>query len=171
MSSLARLARRVAMAFGLGRQTADTDESRSTSTVQVALASGELRSDVPVMQLYGFASRSVPGSDLALMFISGDRTRAVAVASGDQRGRPTDLEPGEVCLYHPRTGSRILLNERGGVEITADDDNISLNGNVLLNGSINVSGNAIIGTGATGSVSTGTGRTLTIRNGLITNIY
>lgn len=59
MTSLARLARRVAMAFGLGRQTADTDESRSTATVQVALTSGELRSDVPMMQLYGFASRPV----------------------------------------------------------------------------------------------------------------
>ncbi|MBF0859425.1 phage baseplate assembly protein [Gluconobacter sp. LMG 31484] len=145
MSSLARLARRVAMAFGLGRQTADTNESRSTSTVQVALASGELRSDVPVMQLYGFASRSVPGSDLALMFISGDRTRAVAVASGDQRNRPSDLSPGDVAVYHPRTGSRIWLKGDGSIEISPAAKKLTINAEVTIAGSLNASGDVKAG--------------------------
>lgn len=140
MSPIARLARRVAMAFGLGRQTADTDESRSTATLQVALASGELRSDVPVMQLYGFASRSVPGSDLALMFISGDRTRAVAVASGDQRNRPSDLSPGDVAVYHPRTGSRIWLKGDGSIEISPAGKKLTINADVTIAGSLNASG-------------------------------
>ncbi|AAW62085.1 Bacteriophage protein [Gluconobacter oxydans 621H] len=140
MTSLARLARRVAMAFGLGRQTADTDESRSTATVQVALTSGELRSDVPMMQLYGFASRPVPGSDLALMFLTGDRTRAVAVASGDQRGRPADLSPGDVAVYHPKTGSRIWLKGDGSIEIAPAAGKLTITADVTLNGGLNATG-------------------------------
>ena len=110
---LMRTARRVMMALGIGRQTADTNEASNTPTVQVALAAGELRSDVPIMQEYGLVSRPVPGSDLLVAFIGGDRTRGVVIATGDQRGRPKDLQPGEVCLFHPSTGSRIWLKEDG----------------------------------------------------------
>ena len=51
-SPLQRLGRRVMMALGLARQTSDTDESRSTPTMQLALAAGEMRSDVPLLQEY-----------------------------------------------------------------------------------------------------------------------
>lgn len=112
-----RTARRVAMALGIGRQTADTNEKTSTPTVQVALAAGEMRSDVPLIQEYGFASRPVPGSDIVIMFQAGDRARGVGIASGDQRNRPKDLNPGEVCIFHPLTGSRLTMLQDGTILI------------------------------------------------------
>ena len=121
-----RLARRVAMSLGLGRQLSDTDNRQSTPTLQVALAAGELRSDVPLVQEYGFASRPVPGPDIVAVFQGGFRPRGAAIARGDQRNRPKDLQPGAVCLYLPRTGSRIRPTNDGPFALTP------LNGLVLL---------------------------------------
>ncbi|MBV1835662.1 phage baseplate assembly protein [Acetobacter estunensis] len=138
-----RLARRVAMAFGLARQTADTDETKATPTLQVALPGGEIRSDVPLMQLYGFASRPVPGSDIVVAFLSGDRTRGVAVAAGDQRGRPTDLQPGEVTVYHPRTGSRIDLKADGSVAISPANKKLTIAADIAVSGKITATGDVV----------------------------
>ena len=117
---LERLGRRVAMALGVGRLTANTDETKSTPTVQVALAGGELQSDVPLLQQVGLHSRPLPGSDVVVLFQAGDRSRGVAIATGDQRAYPRDLEPGDVCLHHVKTGSRVWLKADGSIAISAE---------------------------------------------------
>ncbi|MBY4641567.1 phage baseplate assembly protein [Gluconacetobacter entanii] len=142
---LMRTARRVIMALGIGRQTADTNETPNTPTVQVALAAGELRSDVPVMQEYGLASRPVPGSDLLVAFIGGDRTRGVVIATGDQRGRPKDLQPGEVCLFHPSTGSRIWLKADGSIALVPSNGKTAVTGDLTASGTI--TGNEVVAQG------------------------
>lgn len=131
-----RTMRRVMMMVGTGRLLADTNEARSTPTVQVALAAGEIRSDVPLMQQYGLASRPVPGSDAIIIFVGGDRTRGLAIATGDQRNRPTDLQPGEVCLYHPRTGSRIWLKEDGSIALDPANGKTAVTGDLTVSGTI-----------------------------------
>lgn len=131
-----RTARRVAMALGIGRQTADTNEQPSTPTVQVALAAGEMRSDVPFVQNYGFASRPVPGSDLVILFQAGDRARGVAVASGDQRNRPRDLKPGEVCVFHPPSGSQIRMQEDGTILIKPSAGKGAWDGDLDVSGTV-----------------------------------
>ena len=135
-AALTRTARRVMMALGVGRQTADTNETPNTPTVQVALAADELRSDVPIMQEYGLASRPVPGADLLVAFIGGDRTRGVVIATGDQRGRPKDLQPGEVCLFHPSTGSRIWLKADGSIAIVPANGKTAATGDLTVSGTI-----------------------------------
>ncbi|GAB6854162.1 phage baseplate assembly protein [Asaia astilbis] len=127
-----RLARGLSNLTGLGRVTADTEETPATPTLQLALPGSVLRSDMPYLQEYGFASRPVPGSDAVMTFIGGDRSRGVVVATGDQRNRPKDLKPGEVCLYHPKTKSRIWLKEDGSIAL------IPANGKVTLEGSLTV---------------------------------
>lgn len=117
-NALSRLGRRVSMALGLGRLTANTDEQASTHTVQAALAGGELRSDVPLLQQVGFHSRPLPGSDVVVLFQAGDRSRGVAVATGDQRYYPRDLQPGDACLYHVKTGARVWLKADGSISIS-----------------------------------------------------
>ena len=92
-NAFSRMGRRISMALGLGRSTANTDEAASTHTVQVALAGGELRSDVPLLQQVGFHSRPLPGADVVVLFQAGDRSRGVAVATGDQRSYPRDPVP------------------------------------------------------------------------------
>ncbi|NHN83672.1 hypothetical protein GOB93_03330 [Acetobacter musti] len=140
VTPLSRLARRVSMALGLGRQTSDTDETQSTPTLQVVLPGGEMRSDVPLLQLYGFASRPVPGSDIAVTFLAGDRSRGVAIACGDQRGRPSDLEPGDVAVFHPRTGSRVWLKADGSIVLSPAENKLTINADITVNGSISSSG-------------------------------
>ncbi|MBL7233388.1 phage baseplate assembly protein domain-containing protein [Komagataeibacter oboediens] len=140
-----RTARRVMMALGIGRQTADTNEAPNTPTVQVALAAGEIRADVPIIQEYGLASRPVPGSDLVMAFIGGDRTRGVVIATGDQRGRPKNLQPGEVCLYHPATGSRIWLKADGSIAIAPANGKTAVAGDLTASGTI--TGNEVVAQG------------------------
>jgi len=144
-AALTRTARRVMMALGVGRQTADTNETPNTPTVQVALAADELRSDVPIMQEYGLASRPVPGADLLVAFIGGDRTRGVVVATGDQRGRPRDLQPGEVCLFHPSTGSRIWLKADGSIALVPANGKTAATGDLTVIGTI--TGNEVVAQG------------------------
>ena len=132
MTPLLRLARRTTNAMGIGRQTSDTDEGQGTATMQVALPGGELRSDLPHVQLYGFASRPTAGADAIVMFQSGDRGRGVVIASGDQRTRPTDLQPGDACVY--AHGSRVWLMSDGSIAMTP------ANGKVVLTGDLSVTG-------------------------------
>ncbi|WP_395371700.1 phage baseplate assembly protein [Komagataeibacter diospyri] len=131
-----RTARRVMMALGIGRQTANTNETPNTPTVQAALAAGEVKADLPIMQEYGLASRPVPGSDLIVAFIGGDRTRGVVIATGDQRGRPKDLQPGEVCLFHPSTGSRIWLKADGSIALNPANNKVTTPGDFTAGGTI-----------------------------------
>ncbi|GCE89431.1 bacteriophage protein [Komagataeibacter diospyri] len=145
ISSVMRTMRRVMMMVGIGRLLADTNENRSTPTVQAALAAGEIRGDVPLMQEYGLASRPVPGSDAIIIFVGGDRTRGIAIATGDQRGRPTDLQPGEVCLYHPRTGSRIWLKADGSIALNPANGKTAVTGDLTATGTI--TGNEVMVSG------------------------
>lgn len=133
-----RTARRVAMALGIGRLTADTNETPSTPTVQVALAAGEIRSDIPFMQDYGFASRPLPGSDIVIMFQAGDRARGVAIGSGDQRNRLKDLQPGEVCVFHPPSGSQIKMQSDGSILIKPSSGKGKWEGDLDVSGNVTV---------------------------------
>lgn len=136
MTPMQRFGARISMALGIGRQTADTDESQGTAALQAALPHGELRSDVPLVQQFGFASRPIAGSDVIVLFQSGDRTRGVAVATGHQPSRPKDLQPGEVCLFHPLSGSRIWLKADGSILIDPSNGKVLLDGALTTTGSI-----------------------------------
>ena len=98
-----RLARRILMAIGVGRATAPTIETGPTQIVQAAfpgdLISGQDLKEVPSVQSFGFASALKAGADVVALFLSGDRSKGVVIASNDQRYRPTGLLPGEVMIY------------------------------------------------------------------------
>ena len=134
MTPLLRQARRIANAMGIGRQTADTDESQGTPALQVALPGGELRSDVPYLQLFGFAGRPTTGADVVVMFQHGDRGRGVAIASGDQRTRPKDLQPGDACLY--AHGSRAWLMSDGSIALSPANGKVALTGDLAVTGTV-----------------------------------
>lgn len=134
-----RLAARVNMGMGIGRQTNEIDESKNTPTMQVALPGGEVRSEIPFVQQYGFASKPEPGSDVITHFQAGDRSRGVAIASNDQRHRPKTLKAGEVCIYDKK-GTTILLKEDGSIEITPGNKKVVIKGSVEIDGSVHVTG-------------------------------
>ncbi|GBQ08001.1 phage baseplate assembly protein domain-containing protein [Saccharibacter floricola] len=153
MSSFARLAGRLAFLFSLGRQTADTVMKKGGQTLQLLLTSRELRDNIPLLQHYGFVSRPRAGCDALVIFLGGDRSRPVAIATNDQRNYPTSLNPGEVCITHPPTGSIMRFMDDGSISI------IPQNGIVNLTGSLNVSENIT----ATGTI---TGQTDVIAHGI-----
>ena len=135
MSSIDRIARRLASLLGVGRQTTDTNEAPNTPTVQVVLPGGELRSDMPMLQLFGFTSRPIAGADLVAVFQSGNRRNGVVVASSDQRYRPRTLKPGEAVMYCAK-GSTLLMNANGDIIATPASGNMMVNGNLIATGTV-----------------------------------
>ncbi|GBR06433.1 phage baseplate assembly protein [Asaia siamensis] len=141
---LERMGRSLANMTGIGRITSDTNQDPATPTVQVALPGSNLRSDLPLLEQYGFASRPVPGSDAVVVFQGGDRSRGVVVATGDQRNRPADLQPGDVCLYHPRTKSRIWLKADGSIELSPANGKVTMAGTLTVTEDVVANGVSLV---------------------------
>lgn len=98
LDSLQRLWRRVLYTVGRGviRLVADAG---NVQIVQVRLGQLETRDNTPRLAEYGFTSNPPPGSDAVLLFIAGDRSNGVVVATGHQASRLKGLVPGEAALY------------------------------------------------------------------------
>jgi len=140
-----RLGRGLSNLTGIGRVTANTNEALSTPTIQIALPGAVLRSDVPLLQQYGLASRPVPGADVVVTFLAGDHSRGVAIATGDQRNRPKDLQPGDVCVYHPQTQSRIWLKSDGSIELAPASGTVSVQGTLTVTKDVVADGVSLLG--------------------------
>lgn len=98
MSVADRLYRRVQMMLAPVKITA-TDDTGPVHRAQVRAMAPEQIDNVAVLQLYGVASHAMPGSDAMALFVSGDRSNAVIVATNNQGARMRNLKPGEVALY------------------------------------------------------------------------
>ncbi|MDI2091631.1 phage baseplate assembly protein domain-containing protein [Commensalibacter oyaizuii] len=133
--ALRKMATRLHMAMGIGRVTKGITHDQNTPLVQVTFAVNEVRDHLPVLQQYGFASRPLLGADVVVQFQSGDRNKGVVIASGDQRYYPKNLKDGEVAIYH-KTGSMIILKEDGSIELTPQNNKITLNADVQVTGKI-----------------------------------
>jgi phage baseplate assembly protein V len=108
-----RLYTRALLAIGRGRITAVSDGG-AVQTMQVRLGADELRDDTPRLVEYGLSSVPPIGSDVVLLFVGGDRSMGVVVASGNQGARPKGLAGGEVCLYDD-LGQSVHLTRHGVV--------------------------------------------------------
>ena len=106
--ALARLWRRVQLAVGRGRVTTSND-SGSVQMLQAILGQLETRDKIPRMAEFGFTSRPPYSSDVIVLFVGGDRSNGVAVATGHQASRPVDLLEGETQVYN-LFGRRIYLH-------------------------------------------------------------
>ena len=115
-ATLERMYRRMAQVVGFGRITATKDDGNAHQ-VQVSLGDGQVRDATPVATIYGLHSHARPGSDVVMLFVGGDRSNGVVVATGDQRCRPRNTQPGEVGLYDDQ-GLTIFLT-RDGIRIDA----------------------------------------------------
>ncbi len=93
------------------------------------------------MIVYPFGIHAnAPADSLAIMFSINAQTesRAAIVMSN---ARP-ELEPGEVAMYHPGTGSIVKMSADGSVKITATT--IELDGDVTISGGAEISGNLTV---------------------------
>lgn len=113
-----RLWGRLASLFGFARITATTAlEGRGLRRAQLRVDSGEVRDDTPLVGQVGVSSRPLPGADAVLIFLNGDRSRGIVIATNDARYQ-IELAPGEVAL-HDDQGQSVHLRRSGEVRIKA----------------------------------------------------
>jgi phage gp45-like len=112
-------------------------------TVQARLDALSIRDKIPL--LYGFGMTGAPpiGADLHIAFLDGDRSKAVAIASGHQTFRLGGLAPGDSALYDSR-GHQVWLTSAGVTMLgnlshtgdTAQTGNVTHTGNLFVTGQI-----------------------------------
>jgi phage baseplate assembly protein V len=183
---LQRMMRRIQLMASWGRVTF-SDDSKTAQLLQVKLNDTETRDGTPRIAEFGFTSRPPEGSDVLVVFLGGDRSKGVVVATGHQASRPINLLAGESMLYDLQ-GKSIHLTASDGIVVKAQEAPLTVNNatTVAVNASEKtqfntpllkvsgpggVGGVVNVGTGATGSFSTPTGQTVMVQEGIITNIF
>lgn len=84
--------------------------------VQVSVLKDEVKDNVQRIQNYGFTSNPLPGSQVIMLCLGGDRDHPIAIAVDDADKRPKNLEPGEVAFYH-HNGSTIIFRNDDSIEL------------------------------------------------------
>jgi phage gp45-like len=136
LDSLERIWRRMLYVIGRGKVTL-ADDTQGVQYLQVQMGALETRDNTPRLAEFGFASVPPVGSDVIVVFIAGDRSNGVAIASGHQGSRPRGWLPGEVGIYDD-IGQMVKL-ARTGIVISAPLG-FTINGNVVVNGTVESSG-------------------------------
>ena len=140
MSVADRLYRRVQMMLAPVKITA-TDDTGPVHRAQVRAMAPEQIDNVSVLQLYGLASHAMIGSDAMALFVSGDRSNAVIVATNNQGARMRNLKSGEVALYTDE-GDSVLLSRgriiavKCGTKVHIDCPLVELTGDLHVTGEI-----------------------------------
>lgn len=139
-----RLWGRLASIVSLGRITATTAlQGKGVRRAQLRIDDAEARDDTPLLGLYGVASRPRPGADAVMLFLAGDRSRGLIIATNDARYQ-IELSEGEVAL-HDDTGQRVHLT-RDGIVINGAGRPIRILADVEVVGSIRSTGDQVAGT-------------------------
>ncbi|MBP0492157.1 phage baseplate assembly protein [Roseomonas indoligenes] len=105
-----------ALGFGTITATKGTD-GQGVRQAQVRFSAVEVRDGTPLICLYGVASRPLPGADAVLVFVEGNRSKGIIIATNDRRYQ-IDLAEGEVAI-HSDEGDSVHLKRGRVVKITA----------------------------------------------------
>lgn len=149
-----------------------TNAAAKMQALQLRLYAGEVRDAVEHFENYGITVRPLNGAEAVVLSVGGDRSSSVAICVADRRYRPTDLAPGEVCIY-THEGDRITLRNGRKIEVetltlvanaenstTINSPSMSLNGDVAISGHLDVgAGAAVEGPLTNNGVSVGSGHT------------
>lgn len=122
---LQRMMRRIQLATGWGRVTF-SDDSKTAQLLQVKLNDSETRDGTPRIAEFGFTSRPPQGSDVLVVFLGGDRSKGVVVATAHQASRPANLREGESMVYD-LWGKSIYLTQSGGIIVDAKGTPVTVN--------------------------------------------
>ncbi len=157
MDVLQRLGRRLQMLAGLGR-VQWVNDSGQVQTAQLTLTALEVRDNTPRLAEFGFTSNPPPGADAALLFLGGDRSNGVVIATGHQRYRLKGLASGDAAIYDSRgqsvwlTPGGIVVNGAGLPMVVNNTPTVTVNAatSVTLNtptthctGNLNVDGSVV----------------------------
>ncbi|NWC92615.1 MULTISPECIES: phage baseplate assembly protein V [unclassified Pseudomonas] len=124
-SVLQGLQRRIQLLAGWARVSFAND-GKTAQLLQVKLNDSETRDDTPRIAEFGFTSVPPDGSDVLVVFLGGDRSKGVVVATGHQASRPVNLLAGESMLYD-LAGKSVYLTQDGGIVIEAKNSPVTIN--------------------------------------------
>ena len=140
--------------LGLASILATRDDA-PVKALQVKLSPLETRDNVPLVQQYGFSSRPKPGANAVVLFLKGDRSQGVTIATTDQR-YVLHLSEGEAALHtdegdhvYLKRGRKIDVLAGAEVDVTAPQVNIvastqcHITGPTLVTGNMTVTGDVI----------------------------
>jgi len=130
------------MLIGRSRVTLVNDSGK-VQMMQLKLSAIELRDDTPRLAEFGIASNPPIGSDAVAVFIGGDRSNGVVIATGHQQSRPTGLAPGETKIYC-QDGKFIYFTASGGIVIEANGQAVTVSNSTSV--TINASTQVIMNT-------------------------
>lgn len=142
---LDRLERRTRQHVSFARTTATANDNGPVQTTQAQIDALSVRNDVPMLFYYGFSSAMPMGGDKLVVHGNGERSSAVAIASGHQQYRFTGLNDGEVVLY-----------DQWGNVIHFTQNAIQITGTVQVTGDLQVTGEVIRGYQTSDQVGLGT---------------
>ncbi|MFN7308851.1 MAG: phage baseplate assembly protein V [Acetobacteraceae bacterium] len=128
---IAPLQRRVMLAIGRGT-LGPVNDGDGLQRSQVKLLAGEVRDNVERIQPYGFSAVPLPGADVLVVCVGGNRDHPVIIGADDRRHRPTGMQPGDVCIYSNQTGHKITLKADRTIEIEGDEITIKADTKITL---------------------------------------
>lgn len=154
-AAIERVFRRVILMVGRGRIKTGKDDG-NIQKLQVKLGEMEIRDNTPRMAEYGYTSMPPADTDAVLLFVGGDRSNGIIIATGNQTYRLRGLQTGEVALYDDQ-GQKVYLTRAGIVidgagkpvtihntpSVTADTPLVHTTGDVHVDGNLNVGGNIV----------------------------
>lgn len=155
-TAIERIYRRLLGVVGRGKVQTGNDTG-AVQVLQLILSGQETRDKCYRLAEYGFTSMPQAGADAVMLFIGGDRSNGVVVATGDQRYRIT-MSAGE-CAIHDDQQQKVHI-QRGGIVLdTGPTGNpITLN----TSGSVNVNAkqNVVVSAGGSATLTTSGGTTV-----------
>ena len=152
-----------------------TDIRRGTATWL-----GRSGQPIQVAGIYGLVMNPPEGSQVLLLPQNGQESASIGIADHPIIRPVRDLLPGEVAVVNYLTGSHIIFKENGDIVINTDFNVIANCRTAQVNAEshigltapqIDMTGNVSISTGATGTFTTPTGDTVTVTDGIVTNIF
>ncbi|HWJ72599.1 MAG TPA: phage baseplate assembly protein [Kaistia sp.] len=123
---------------------------------------GETHEGAEHVEAYGFAAKPHAGAEAFVVYLGGNRNHPIVISVADRQFRPQGLADGEVIFYDD-LGQSVHLT-RAGIVVTAPT--ITLNGNVVVNGDLTITGGSVTNDGVNigsthrhSGVTPGTGNT------------
>jgi len=123
---LQRAERRIRGVIGAATTTTSPDDTGDVQTVQAKFSSIELHDRLPVLFQFGVSASLPVGTDVAVVFVGGDRSNGVIVASNNKAVRPKNRLPGE-CEIYDAFGKSIRLSQDGGIIVEANGAPVTVN--------------------------------------------
>lgn len=162
--AIRRLWHRVQALVGRGRLTL-VDDSGVVQIVQSRVIGDEVKGEIPRFADYGFVSFPPQDTDSLVVFMAGERSMGIVIATNNQTFRMRGLATGEVAIHDDK--GRFVYLSAAGIHVQGKDDPITVDttSNIVATAGGNVTATAggNITLDASGDILLRAGGTITLQ--------